>query len=131
MAALMYALTLSPACSAAARIISFCPLDTLTFISSYALAFHFSLALCLALDIAVLSIHLLNIRLYYSKVRVLCPVYKMHKCTQCIFMQNATLTNTLYPVYHIATGKKARRTKQGRTGVDEVESKNAYKSENG
>lgn len=46
-------------------------------------------------------------------------------------MQNATLTNTLYPVYHIATGKKARRTKQGRTGVDEVESKNAYKSENG
>ena len=115
MAALMYALTLSPTRSAADCITSFCPLGTLTFISSYALAFHFSLALCLALDIAVLSTPIFNsILMYYSIACVLRPVYKMHKCTQCIFVQYPMLTNTLYPVHHISTGKtNTHRAQQG------------------
>ena len=47
------------------------------------------------------------------------------------FSEYAILTICVRICCRIATGKTARRTKQGRTGVDEVESKNAYKSENG
>ena len=93
-------LTLCPRRSASACISSLRPLVTLTFISSYALALYFSLALCRALDIAIMPPP-------HFSVIVSNAIYCVQRtiCTDVPSVLGGVfhLANILYSVHHVVT----------------------------